>query len=536
MQDAGSTMSLQNSSRTLRIVFDGLFEFLSCSCALLVCVQSSLGSCGVLKLTMYLLTLAQRISRSNSCCAYTISPHFPSYVLRSMALRPAVLRGGVLGEMCQKYKCEPVSASDFVKSVKYDWFTNPTVFLVHAVMTPFAASADLPDSLSTRGLLIMLALGFVKCHRSCPECHGPCKLVCEGGEIEGRYRWRCCKGTGCWHEAVNSFGFLKKIRLMNWLAFLHFVTMLRHGSRWNKIVDDMQRVFGLGAGTNFLREWRALYQSVLEHYCKEKEGVMVGGKDLVVVFDETNLGAQKGFKGKTGSQARTSSNSRAAVRKRILKRKPARTIWRRSYTTMKRAGAMKTLKKKPAARAMKSVDKRSQGRWLWAAVVVGKKDEKFTHENAMKKFTFKVLPHPFFAPNGKPRGLVSTRNTIQTRIKKNSFVVFDKWSSSVAAIKQLGYRHAPPINHSITFRDAATGFHSNDIESEFNRLKRWIRERYGQLKFSMKPSEDGETDTYDLDEGDLSEYMFYVNCGSTMKEVCGAFHFYNGGRKNVYLR
>jgi hypothetical protein len=465
-----------------------------------------------------------------------------------MALRAAVMRGGLLGEMCQKQQDgEPMSATAFVRAVKYEWFDNPTAFLLRAVMSPLAASAELPASFSTRGVLIMMALGLVKCYRKCPECDGGCKLICEGTGENTRYKWRCCSGNSCWHEAVNSFGLLTKVRITNWLAFLHFVTLLRHGCRWNKILDDMVNVFGMGSDRGVFRQWRGLYQSSLEHYCKEKEGVMVGGKDDVVVFDETNLGAQKGFKGKTGIQARTASRNRAVVRKRILKRNPAQTIWRGGYKAMKRTVAMKDLKKKPAAkgvkglkkkpaaRAMKLVDNRSQGRWLWAAVVVGHKKTKYTHDNGQKRFTFKILPHPFFAPDKKPRGLASIRTTIQDRIKKSSFVVFDKWSSSVAAIKQLGYRHAPPINHSITFRDVSTGFHSNDIESEFGRLKKWIRERYGQLKFTLKKAENEETDTYDLDEGDLFEYMFYVNVGSSMQDVCRAFHLYNGGRKYVYL-
>ena len=44
--------------------------------------------------------------------------------------------------------------------------------------------------------------------------------------------------------------------------------------------------------------------------------------------------------------------------------------------------------------------------------------------------------------------------------------------------------------HSICWRDRATGFHSNDVESEFNRFKRWVRERYGQLKFDAKAAPD----------------------------------------------
>ena len=90
------------------------------------------------------------------------------------------------------------------------------------------------------------------------------------------------------------------------------------------------------------------------------------------------------------------------------------------------------------------------------------------------------------------------------RIKKGSFLVFDKWGGTVKAVKELGFKHAPPVNHSKEFRDRATGFHSNDIESENQRLKHWSRIRYGRLMLS---------------ELDVHEYAYYVNVGHTMHLV-----------------
>ena len=97
-------------------------------------------------------------------------------------------------------------------------------------------------------------------------------------------------------------------------------------------------------------------------------------------------------------------------------------------------------------------DTRSNGRWLWGAVLVGHNKECYTHLNGKKKFTFKILPPASRAPHGKPRGLVSIRQTLQKRIHKKSFVVFDKWTSSVSAVRELGYRHSPAINHSVCWR------------------------------------------------------------------------------------
>ena len=187
-----------------------------------------------------------------------------------------------------------------------------------------------------------------------------------------------------------------------------------------------------------------------------------------------------------------------------------------------------------------TTDKRSTGLWLWAAIVVGKGNKRFTHGNNDKVFTFKLLPRQADAPHHKPRGLVSIKQTLQQRIHPKSFLVFDKWTSTVSAVQQLGYDHAPGINHGAEFRSRATGFHSNDIESEFNRLKRWLRQRYGLLHLGGgKPgienvdfSEDtvGLPANYAWDDLDLCEYMFYNNVGSLMADVMTAFVHYNGGR------
>ena len=62
------------------------------------------------------------------------------------------------------------------------------------------------------------------------------------------------------------------------------------------------------------------------------------------------------------------------------------------------------------------------------------------------------------------------------------------------------------MNHSVRIRDRVTGFHSNDIESENDRLKHWSRVRYGRLQ---------------LCELDLNEYAYYVNEGSSIRVIAG---------------
>ena len=92
-------------------------------------------------------------------------------------------------------------------------------------------------------------------------------------------------------------------------------------------------------------------------------------------------------------------------------------------------------------------------------------------------------------------------------MRRGSFLVYDKWAATIAAVRQLGYAHSPPVDHSKGFRDRSTGFHSNDIESENARFKAWSRKRYGKLQ---------------LEELDLCEYAFYVNVSNAFDDVLSA--------------
>lgn len=95
----------------------------------------------------------------------------------------------------------------------------------------------------------------------------------------------------------------------------------------------------------------------------------------------------------------------------------------------------------------------------------------------------------------------------------------DSWKASTAAIHDLGFKAAPPVNHSVGWRDTSAGFHSNDIESEFSRLKNMVRERYGRLSFQATSS---DPDADSIDAGDLYEYAFRVNIGSSFDDVLRA--------------
>ena len=98
---------------------------------------------------------------------------------------------------------------------------------------------------------------------------------------------------------------------------------------------------------------------------------------------------------------------------------------------------------------------------------------------------------------------------MKTHLKVKSKLVYDKWTGTVAAVKRLGFRHAPPVNHSVAFRDRKSGFHSNDVESENNRIKRFLRKRYGVLNLGKFKNLSNDTIL------DMYEYVYRVNVDST---------------------
>ena len=71
----------------------------------------------------------------------------------------------------------------------------------------------------------------------------------------------------------------------------------------------------------------------------------------------------------------------------------------------------------------------------------------------------------------------------------------------------------PPVVHEGMYRDAATGFHTNDAESENFRVKRWSRHRYGRLSLTVD---------------DMDEYVFYINVGEGMAAVTKGLAMSNG--------
>ena len=80
-----------------------------------------------------------------------------------------------------------------------------------------------------------------------------------------------------------------------------------------------------------------------------------------------------------------------------------------------------------------------------------------THDNGLKKFSFKWLPAPTDATKGGPRGTCSIKIALQSCVGRGSFLVHDKWAATMRATRELGLRAAPPVNHSKGFCEVSGG-------------------------------------------------------------------------------
>ena len=421
----------------------------------------------------------------------------------------------------------------FQDSFSADWFASSTNFACLALKMDVDMPDHIHDGTCARGIIVALQLGLVHVYKKCHKCTK--KVVLRITPRPDKDGMRCeCTCTAGGHkgdhlrETLTGKGPLEKIKVASWAPFFHMILMLRRNDRWTSILSELSTGYGIICHKP-VTKWRRSYQQCLKANLISQNALAVGGDKEVAVFDETVVGLVGKAVSTRTDRRRSTSASAPAVRARIAKTLPARTIWR--ARRMMKKPAMK----RPAGVAGTRKDLRSNARWLWLCVTVGKGKECYTHENKKKRITFALLPRKDQAPSRRPRGLISMRNVIQSHIKKKTFLVFDGWKSSTAAVKQLGYRHAPAVNHTTGWRDRVTGFHSNDVESENARFKTWLRCRYTRLKgiITDKVEADVEDDNIYEDKEvellDLYEYCHYINLGDTMKDIAFALASQDGG-------
>ena len=105
-------------------------------------------------------------------------------------------------------------------------------------------------------------------------------------------------------------------------------------------------------------------------------------------------------------------------------------------------------------------------------------------------------------------------------IKPGSKLVADKWKATVAAARIAGVAMEGAVNHTENWRDPDTGTHSNDAESEFARLRLFLKSKFGKVRASSNTDPGKKDDMFELH---LAEYMFYTNVGRSMSAIMKAF-------------
>ena len=136
-----------------------------------------------------------------------------------------------------------------------------------------------------------------------------------------------------------------------------------------------------------------------------------------------------------------------------------------------------------------------------------------------------VLPPPRDAVDGMPRGTGSLTEVFKRRIKPHTDAVADKWGATVPALAQANVGLRGQVNHNENWRDPATGYHSNDIESEWGRFKLWFSQRYSYVRSSN--NKDDRLKQRKM-QHHVDEYVYYVNVGSDIASIMKAFIHYNG--------
>jgi hypothetical protein len=416
-----------------------------------------------------------------------------------------------LGESC--------SADQYVDNVDEGWFSSLTAFLI-AMRSPMRVPEGLTDSARLRTILIFISYGVVARPLECARRGCKCKPVLD--VLQGRYHWTCPKGKRVhMQESVIGLGVLRHVRISSWPTFLMMVVLLRLRESWRRTVEEVESAYG-SLGKDTLLRFRRYFQESLRVRLVDTNALMIGGNKMWVVIDETVIGVYNGFKKKVQGLPQRSDDAKSASKrfrsqKHIARKLPARTIHKKPARKLKHA----TLHKKPAAsgrRMLKrpAANKKSNGMWLWVGVTVGHGSQVLTHGAGTKQVTFRLLPPREEALAGKPRGVESISDTLKKHVRTSTKLVFDKWLGTVAAARRLGYHFPPPVNHSLCFRDSKTGFHSNDVESENQRIKSFLRARYGVLKLGRYKKLDNDTVL------DLYEYVYRVNVGETMEDFMDA--------------
>lgn len=447
--------------------------------------------------------------------------------------------------------------------MKDNCFTSPETFAMHFTCNMWDSQSPVNAAL-INAALIFEAYSVTIPPAECRVCSAPVVIV-PGNEKNGA-AWICSlnssKSQGHTRLPVRMKGAMQPIFASRWLQYLHFVVYMKCDTRWNRITAGMHATYGTSHGA--LQSWMGIYSEILKRYLVEVVGLELGedGCPMVVSLDETAVGKdfsmlrQKPAGAVVADGGERRQSGKADHIEKVL---PGMTVWKqeaaggpRGRGSPRNMGPLRRLNKKtpcgkcmpadavakrPAAPvggrvSMKKPGKRGGGKytspkWMWGAVECGAPGGvKKSHLKGDKKVFLSLLPDARDAPYGKPRGKVSLSNAMAECLGPHTPFVSDEWSATGPAAIMANVPEYGRCNHSKSYRNPRTGVHSNDIESEWSRFKRWYQDKFKYVRCSTRSTSRDGSDRYRAMQMHMWEYMFYTNCGRDMSIVMKA-HAYS---------
>ena len=295
----------------------------------------------------------------------------------------------------------------------------------------------LEDTPTLRAIVVFTHYGVATSYSKCPKCGSKAKLEVHADRGWSSYRYSC-SAVGHKHlqQPVNTHGFLQGVPINSWMPFLNTIVLLRLGRPWTEVLTEVPAAWAANLNEKTMRAWRVLYQQSLGTALDAMDLRIIGGVNHTVVVDECVIGIHGGDDGwsfqakgiskggKNNRRKTPQGRTVKLVRKKVLKRGPARTHYRTqsvqkdSYQLMtKKPAAATAIAKKPAAAMKPIANLKTHGKWLWVGVVVGKGNTVFTHDNGLKRMTYRLLPKKSEAKYHRPRGLSEIKDTLVALVR-----------------------------------------------------------------------------------------------------------------------
>jgi hypothetical protein len=374
----------------------------------------------------------------------------------------------------------------FNSMTREDYLTN----IKHAKIvdfSPYQAEAH------AKGIAFLEAFGMTTESYECTKCGQEYKLAHEcrksrASDAEGGtntvYYWRQRTMTPCKKCRNDKVSIVKGTMLQgmatdHWLDFLDVVVMWCLEYARSTILDELHHL-----SHHSVDAWC--------EWCQQQTGRSVEDEVILKNFvndlhphrTQSNQSKPRGFTKKPAAVTKRPAGHFKAKKPLVKKpamKKPAAAVLRphhlRNKVTLQLDETLANGSRKKSRLAKSARPKKDQI-WVCGAVV----------EDHPDMFFFRVLEHAGAAADGKPRGKDEMLKCLEAiGLDAGMVLVTDSWKGTIAAVKELKRRRGwtdDMLVHELVVHSQGqivnpNGFSTNQIESKWSVLKRWIRKRNG---------------------------------------------------------